>query len=240
MSFKKSLFAVLLGLFFFSGTAQHIYYKRMIRDSLALFNDTVHKVKFVYKDSSYKEDLSLHFKYILRFFPSIEFRSIKVIFKPSKRVSRVKPSFWCFFQSPEKRNYKLIFSSKSNPTLDSVLIKNLSFNAQLGLIASEIGSVKDLSTDGFFELIGWHVRQWGRKSRKRVEHDNDLKVLEAGCGYLLLALSAEEEEKLQITRWHSAHAYAHYFRHYKNHFMTPDGIRNFIKDMPVYVTHKYR
>jgi hypothetical protein len=237
---KRPLLTVLLVCSFLLGSAQHIYYKRMIKDSLELFNDTVHKVKFIYKDSSYKEDLSLHFKYVLRFFPSLEFNSIKVIFKPSKRVSRVKPSFWCFFQSPEKRTYKVILSSRSNPTLDSVLMKNLSFNSQLGMIASEIGSIKDLSTDGFFELIGWHVRQMTRKPRKRQEHDNDMKVLEAGCGYLLMALSEEEEEKLQISRWHNAHAYATYFRHYKNHFMTPDGIRNFIQDMPVYVTHKYR
>ena len=116
----------------------------MIADSLVLFNDTVHKVKFQYKDSSYKEDLSLHFKYVLRFFPSLEYNSIKVIFKPSKRVSRVKPSFWCYFQSPENRKYKMILSTKSNATLDSVIMKNLSFNAKLGMIASELGTVKEL------------------------------------------------------------------------------------------------
>ena len=240
MSYKRApvllLFLFIVSVF----PAQHIYYKRMIKDSLPLFHDSLKKISFVFKDSTYKEDFSLHFNYVLRFFPTIEFDQIKVIFKPSKRVSHVKPSFWCFFQAPQNRKYKIIFSSKSNPTLDSVIMKNLSFNAQLGMIASEIGSVKDLSTDGFFELIGWHFKQIFRKSRKALEHENDIKVMEAGCGYLLLVLSEEEEEKLQITRWHNAHAYAHYFRHYKNHFMTPDGIRNFIRDMPVYVTHKYR
>jgi hypothetical protein len=149
----------------------------------------------------------------MRFFPSLEYEKIKIIFKKTKRVTHVKPSFLCFFQAPKNRTYKVIFSTKSNPTLDSVLLHNLSFNSQLGMIASEVGNLKELSTDGFFNLVGWHFRQLSRRSRKKTDHDNDMKVLEVGCGYLLLALSIEEAEKLQIDRWHDAHAYAHYFRH---------------------------
>lgn len=240
MNTKRTLIIAFTLLFIFQFRAQNIYYRVVPQDSLVLFNDTIRKVKFIFKDSLGKQDYSLHFKYVMRFFPSLEYNSIKVIFRKSKRVSRVKPSFWCFFQAPENRTYKMIFSTKSNPTLDSVLLKNLSFQSQLGMIASELGSVKDLSTDGFFDLIGWHFKQIARRARKKLDHDNDMKVLEAGCGYLLYALSAEEAEKLQIDRWHDAHAYAHYFRHYQNHFMSPEGIRGYIADMPIYVTHQFK
>ncbi|MBK9282808.1 MAG: hypothetical protein IPM51_00645 [Sphingobacteriaceae bacterium] len=240
MKVKRILFLFLVIFGGFGLKAQYIYYKSMPEDSLILFKDSVSKLQFIYKDTSYKKDYTLHFNYVMRFFTKIEYNKIKVIFKKSKRVTHVKPSFWCFFQAPENRTYKVIFSTKSNPTLDSVLLHNLHFNSQLGMIASEMGNVKELSTDGFFNLVGWHFRQLSRRSRKKIDHDNDMKVLEIGCGYLLLALSMEEEVKLHIDRWHNARAYAHYFRHYQNHFMSAEAIKGYIKDMPVYVTHKYR
>lgn len=221
--------------------AQHIYYKHVDKEILNQFVDTANKVVFVKKYSKDSvEDLSKHFTYMLRFFHDMEFEKITVVFKPSQRVARIKPTFKCLFQSPKKRKYKIIFSTRSNATLDSVLINTLHTNEQLGLIARQLGYIQDLSTDGFFDLVGWHFKQLARKPRKRLEHENELKVLELGCGYQMLALSRAEDQKLKIENWHNARAYTKYVKHYRNEFMSPAGILNFIKDMPVYVTHKYK
>jgi len=217
--------------------AQHIYYKKISIDSLKQFKDTSSRLVFVKKDSTL--NFENHFNYILRFFPTMEYRKISVILKRGKRVARIKPTFMCYFLAPKNRHYKMYFSTDCKSTLDSVILKNLQLNSQLGLIARQMGYVWDLSTDGFFDILGWHFKQMARKSRKKLEHENELKVLENGCGYQMIALSKDEEEKLKIQNWTNPRAYTHYVRHYKNEFMSPGGILNFIKDMPVYVSHKY-
>ena len=218
--------------------AQHIYYKKINLDSVRQFKDSVSRLVYVKKDTTL--NFENHFNYVLKFFPEMDYRKITVILKPGKRVARIKPTFMCFFLAPKKRHYKMYFSTKCKSTLDSVILNNLDLNSQLGLIARQMGYVQDLSTDGFFDLVGWHFRQKSRASRKRLEHENELKVLEQGLGYQMLALSIVEDEKLKIQNWTNARAYTKYVRHYKNEFMSPAGILNFIKDMPVYVSHKYR
>ena len=42
--------------------------------------------------------------------------------------------------------------TQTKTTLDSVLLNNLSFNAQLGLIANQVSVIEDMSTGGFFNF----------------------------------------------------------------------------------------
>lgn len=236
---KTAIKAILIfTLCFFKLSAQHIYYRNVTPEILSQFNDSSGKIVFVNKDSA--ADYSHHFAYMLKFFPTMEYHRITVIFKPMERAASVKPTFRCFFQGPQKRHYKMYFSTKSNPTIDSVLLKNLTTNEQLGLIARELGYVQDLSTDGFFDLVAWHFKQIARRPRKKLERDNEIKTLELGCGYQMLALSKVEEEKLKIENWHNAHAYTRYVKHFKSEFMSPSAIQNFIQDLPVYVSHQYK
>lgn len=217
-------------------SAQHIYYKSPDKAVLGGFKDSLNKLTFVNSDSV---DYADHFKYVLKFFPTMQYENIKIIFKPSKKVARVKPTFMCFFQSPDKRKYRIYFSNKINSPLDSVTLKNLKLNEQLGLIARQIGHIHDLSTDGFFDLLGWRLKQ-STKGKSKLEHENELKILELGLGYQLLSLSKAEEQKLMIEKWSSAKSHSKYQKKNRNRFMGPQTISNFIADMPVYVSHKYR
>jgi len=217
--------------------AQNIYYKNPSPEVLKEFADTISKLTFVNSDST---DYANHFKYVLKFFPTMEYENIKIIFKPSAKVTRVKPTFMCFFKSPEKRKYKIYFSNKCNSTLDSVTFKNLRTNSRLGLIARQIGHIHDLSTDGFFDILAWRIKQASGSAKKKLEHENELKILELGLGYQLLSLSRDEEEKLEIEKWLNAKAYAKHVKRNKNKFMSPQTITNFISDMPVYVSHQYK
>jgi hypothetical protein len=235
--FRTYLSAFLICFFVFNrAKAQHIYYKNPDPSIFQEFADTANKLSFV-NDSLHLEN---NFKYVLRFFPKMEYEKIKIIFKPGSKVARVKPSFSDFFKSPDKRTYKIYFSNNCNSTMDSVILKNLRTNSQLGLIARQIGHVHDLSTDGFFDFLAWRLKQSSKKAKRKLEHENELKILELGLGYQLLSLSRDEEEKLKIEKWKNAKGYAKYVKSEKNKFMNPQTITNFISDMPVYVSHKYQ
>ena len=81
---------------------------------------------------------------------------------------------------------------------------------------------------------------WFSKKRQKVEHENELNVLELGFGHQLASLGNDVEEKLKIEKWHNAKAYAKYVKGDKNKFMTAENIRNFVKEMPVYAAQKFK
>ncbi len=218
--------------------SQNIYHKHL--DSLVIrqFADTTNNIAFKNKDSLM--DFTNYFKYVLRFFPKMKYQNIEVIFKPSQHVSKVKPTFKCFFQSPDKRRYKIYFSNKCNSTLDSIILNNLDVNSQVGLIALQVGNIEDLSTDGFFDLLAWRFKQLSRKAKKKLAYENELRLLEFGLGYQILSLSKDVEEKLRIENWKNAKAYTKYVKSDKNKFMPQSTISNFIRDMPVYASHPYK
>ncbi len=218
--------------------AQHLYYKQLNKEIISQFADTSNKVVFKQKDSI--NDYTNYFKYVLKFFPKIEYEQIEIVFKPSSHIAKIKPTFMDFFRAPINRKYKIFFSNKCNSTLDSVTFNHLPINSQIGLIARQLGHIEDLSTDGFFSLLGWRWRQMFSKKRQKVEHENELNVLELGFGFQLLSLGKEAEEKLKIEKWKNAKAYTDYTTGDKNKFMTPENILNFIKDMPVYASQKFK
>lgn len=219
--------------------SQHLYYKFVSVENINQFADTSHKIKFVKKDTS-SADYTNYIKYALKFYPKIEYGRIDVIVKPAKNPARVKPTFLCLFQPPQNRRYKIYLSSGTKSELDSVILKNLDVNSQMGVIARQISQVEDLSTSGFFDIVGWYFKQLSRKSKKKLAHETEQKALEAGFGYQMLSLSRDEDEKLQIEKWKNASAYEYYAKHYKNIYLTPDVIRNFISDLPIYVSQDFK
>jgi hypothetical protein len=217
---------------------QHIYYKNMQRDSLSLFGDTISNIEFVNGKDSF--DVTNQLKYLLKFFPKIEFAKIKVIFKPMDIPAKVKPVFGSAFTRQEDRVYKLYLNSGNHSAVDSLSMRKLGLNSQLGLLVRELGQIHDLSTDGFFDLLGWRLKQMRKKSRKKLDHDSDLRMIELGMGYFMLSLIRDEERALRIENWTDVKSYVRYVKHERNEFMGSANVLNYMRDMPIYVTHKYR
>ncbi len=230
---------IICALTFNSLNAQEIYYKKLTDSIVQQFADTTNTFSFKSKDSL-KQNFTNYFKYILKFFPNMKYKSFKVIFKPSQHISKVKPCFGSCFKLTENRKYKIYFSNLCNSTLDSVILKNLQINSQLGLIATQIGYMDDLSTDGFFDMVFWRFKQLSRRAKKKQASENEIKLLELGCGYQLYSLSRDVEEKMKIENWKNAKAYTNYVTSDRNKFISQSTIAIFIRDMPVYASHKYK
>ncbi|MBA2613791.1 MAG: hypothetical protein H0U95_17650 [Bacteroidetes bacterium] len=237
---NKYLTFFLLLLFFLvkPGFSQTIYYKNVSDSILPSFKDTANRIILVNGDSSL--NLKNKFAYVQRFFPKIEFQNIKIKFRNSQTIVKIKPTFASIFKAPKQRTYKIFYSNLSETTLDSVLLKNLSLNSQLGLIAVQMSRIEDFRTGGFFDFVAWHFKQLSTRSKNKINYDDELRAIEAGLGYQLLSLSKENEEKLKIEKWKNVKGYANYIKQNKKRSMSAEIISNFVNDQPVYHAQQYK
>jgi hypothetical protein len=233
----KRLFVFFGILLFLSreNNAQNIYYKNPDPQLVKQFYDSAHRVVNIDSNSLLKKQ----FDYILKFYPKMLVKNIEIKYNHSSSVVKTKPKFSSIFKLPAQRVYRIYFSKKTKTTLDSVLVENLSFNAQLGLIAMQVSVIEDMSTGGFFNFIGWYFKQLSSKAKRGLKTEAELKTLEVGLGFQLLALNKECDEKLEINNWLTTKGYANYTKHYRNQSMRPQKVINFMNDLPVYVSKQY-
>lgn len=222
----------------FQSKAQHLYYKYPDRAVVSEFPDSARRVMLVNVDSN--NILRKQFEYIMKFYPTMLVKKIYVYYNTSDKIVNTKPKFSSIFKAPLEREYKVYFSKQTKSTLDSVILDNLSFNAQLGLIANQVSQIEDFSTSGFFDFFAWHFRKLYRKGRNKTYLNNEEKTLEVGLGYQLLALNKELEENLKIEHWINTKGYTRYARQMRNQAMKPEMIQNFVNDLPVYVGKVYK
>ena len=234
----KRVYMVLVPILFLwvKSNAQHMYYKNPDAQTINQFTDSANRVSNLDSNSLLRKQ----FNYILKFYPKMRVKNIFVKYTKSSTIVKVKPKFASIFKMPGQRVYTVYFSMQTKTTLDSVLLNNLSFNAQLGLIANQVSVIEDLSTGGFFNFIGYFFKQFTRNGKNAIKSEAELKTLEVGLGYQLLALNKETEEKLQIRNWLTTKGYSNYFKHYRDRSMKPQKVINFMNDLPVYVSHSYK
>jgi hypothetical protein len=131
------------------GQAQHRFYKNPDKQVMLLFKDSADRVTNLDPGSLLRKQ----FDYILAFHPRMQAKAIQVKYRSSPKVVRTRPKFSSIFKMPGQRIYTITFSTGTKTTLDSVLLNNLSFNAQLGLLANQVSMIEEMSTGGFFNFI---------------------------------------------------------------------------------------
>lgn len=238
MTRRLCFFVALLIGFAYHNRAQYLYYKNPDRSVVSQFRDSARRVMLVRIDSN--DILRRQFDYILKFYPKMLVKKIIVSYNTSSKIVFTKPKFSALFKMPEEREYKVYFSRQTHSTLDSVMLQNLSFNAQLGLIANQVSQIEDFSTGGFFDFIAWYFRRLTRRGRNKTYTNNEEKTMEVGLGYQLISLNRELEKNLRIENWMNTNGYTRYARHMRNQAMRPELIINFINDLPFYVGKQYK
>lgn len=234
--FKRITLLLFISLAFFTN-AQHLYYKHINDSLLKNFNDSTQKVKYSGVDSlSYRPIMN----YILRFYPTMRYRSITLKAKAAKSPLSVRPTFWSIFKRAEKRDYLIFISKGTNTTIDSILLHKLSFNSKVGVLAHETSHIYDYSTNHFFHFVALFINHASRRKMNDFEYGTDKVTIEQGLGYQLLSWSTEVREKLKIEHWQGVKGYESYKRNTEERYMNPETIRHFINDFPIYVQVQYK
>ena len=151
-------------------------------------------------DSIYKQQISG----ALLFYPAL--KNIKIKFKIKKTIVPLsaRPRLWAMFQKSKNRHYLIVISSASIGKLEPILLKNLSFNAQVGVLGHEISHIAEFNQKkrGYFiKLLFW---QLSKKKMDIFENNTDKRTIEYGLGYQLLAWSTEVRQNLKIKDWGGA------------------------------------
>jgi hypothetical protein len=164
----------------------------------AHFNDSLLLNKQI--DSIFKPQISG----ALMFYP--ELKNIKIKFKIKKAITPLsaRPRVWATFQKPKNRKYLIVISSASIGKLEPILLKNLSFNAQVGVLGHEISHIADFNQRKGLYFVKLLFMQLSKKAMDVFENNTDRRTIEHGLGYQLLAWSTEVRHNLKIQEWGGA------------------------------------
>jgi hypothetical protein len=173
-------------------------------------------------DSIYKQQISG----ALLFYP--ELKGIKIKFKVKKAIVPLsaRPRVWATFQKPKNRKYIIVISSASIKKLEPILLKNLSFNAQVGVLGHEISHIADFNQRKGLYFVKLLFMQLSKKAMDIFENNTDRRTIDHGMGYQLLAWSTEVRHNLKIKDWGGANKSGIQER---ERYMSPETIIGLIK-----------
>jgi hypothetical protein len=189
-----------LFIFFNSVNAQqvvHIFYKDSITQEV--ISDL--KSKFGTNKTIIK-DFESQTLIALSYFPELKDIKIKFRLKNKTTPLTTRPTFFSLFRSAKKRTYIITISKQSNAQLDTITLKNLSFNAQIGVIGHELAHISDYLNRGFLKMnrIGLDII-FSKKRIDAFEYNTDLSCINHGLGFQLLDWSINVRENLKRPNW---------------------------------------
>lgn len=96
-----------------------------------------------------------------------------------------RPKVFTKMKSPEQHKYLVVISTKSTASLEKVLLKNLPFNAQVGVLGHELGHTVFYLNKGFFDVLRIGISYLFPGYRETFEKDTDRRTINHGLGYQL-------------------------------------------------------
>lgn len=227
MLYLPKRFNYLFILLFFCNSffAQKIY-KEFYKDSVKAYTT---------KDTSYfNKTIPNEFKDVihiaLQYYPELTNTNIKFKLKTKLTPLAARPTFWAIFRKPSKRKYLVTISRSSIKMLNPILLKNLSFNAQVGVIGHEIGHISFYNTKRGLYFIALIFKHLNKRTIDRFEFNTDKRCIENGLGYQLLSWSSEIRTKLDLTQWGGANSPTAK----RERYMNPETINKNISSFPIY------
>jgi hypothetical protein len=191
------LFFYLISLLFLNKINAQITPQKTINTDFinAHFNDSLMVNKSM--DSVFRTQI----KGALLFYPELKNKKIKFRIKNVKSPLAARPTFWAIFQKPENRTYLITISNKTSAQFSPILLKNLTFNAQIGVLGHELSHIAFYNQQCGLYFIRLIFMQLSTKAMDRFENDTDKRCINHGLGYQLLSWSTEVREKLKIETW---------------------------------------
>lgn len=227
MSFLQRPFNRILMVLFLSHIvpAQKIYtlfHKDSIRSYLT--QDTIYLNKTI--PVEYRESINI----ALQYYPELKRTSIKFRLKKANSPLSVRPNLWAVFRQSAKRKYIITISCHSYKKLDPVLLKNLSFNSQIGVIGHELAHVSFYQSKRGLYFIKLVLMQLSPRALDAFEFDTDKTCIERGLGFQLLSWSKEVRKKLDLRQWGGSDIP----ERKRERYMNPKTIINHINMLPAY------
>jgi len=152
-------------------------------------------------NKSIPSDILTQTSIALAFFPELKNVKISFEYKPGGAALETMPSFWSIFMRPEKRTYHITISTQTLELFEPILLKNLSFDAQVGVLGHELSHVFDFQQYNFWKFIVHAVKYtFNSAYGDGFEYNTDMICIQHGLGFQLWAWSRDTRQKLDLKK----------------------------------------
>ena len=221
--FRLTIIIVLL--INFSAHAQFVkkYYDK---DSFKLFEKETLLIKNKIILPTYKEAI------YAALFAYPELHNTKIVFRERAQKSPLSANITLFslFKKRSKRFYLINVSTTSTNKLNAIRLSQLSYNAQIGVLGHEIAHIAEFQRKSIFYFIKLAFGHLSKNYIDKHEFNTDLRCIEHGLGYQLLAWSNEVRVKLKIPQWGGASKP----KRATERYMNPQTIQYVLDTMKIY------
>lgn len=173
----------------------------------------------------------------LIYFPELADTKIEFRFKHTNTSFSTRPSILSVFKRSSQRKYIVTISDSSKAILVPLQLKNLDFNAQVGVLGHELTHAADFTNKNSFGLLRVAFGNLSNKFLDTFERYTDSLCIVHGLGYQLLAWSTFIRTTMHRENWTgSVNIDKGPMLHEK--YMNPSTIKNQIENNPLYSNAK--
>lgn len=115
-------------------------------------------------------------------YPELAEAEIEFVTKSIKTTMAARPKMNLLFKKRNKREYR-IFINNDRSRLEGVLLEDVPFDAQVGVIAHELAHILDYSQKSVFRIIGNGIGYISKDFRSDFEKKTDQLTIERGFGW---------------------------------------------------------
>jgi hypothetical protein len=174
--------------------------KTFIKDSLTENYFSELKKEFGNK-KQYPPQFEKQILLALSFYP--ELKNTPILFRTRIRHTglNTRATWPGVFESSRKRHFVITISDSSEAMLMPFMFKNLSFNAQVGVMGHELAHVSDFLSMTTRQIIMHAIKNVSSKYIDRFEYNTDAICVAHGLGYQLLEWSSYIRTKMNREYW---------------------------------------
>lgn len=172
----------------------------------------------------------------LSFYPELQSATILFRILPSQTPLASRPAILSAFRSPFRRTYLITISSETMSVMEPILLKNLPYNAQIGVLGHEIAHISYYCRQNTWQLIALALHYMGKRFTDSFEYNTDKACIDHGLGYQLLDWSLEVRNRIHSLNWRGAEN-AESIKNQipgSERYMNPATILDHIHNNPIY------
>src|ERR1700751_5794480 len=117
-------------------------------------DDSLKLLKAFGKNKQLIPQFALQTLIALSYYPELVNTHIRFIYEPAHATLETKPDFPSVANKGDRRTFTITISDSSTPKIEPILLKNMDFNAQIGIIGHELSHVADFSNQNLLHLMG--------------------------------------------------------------------------------------
>ena len=170
----------------------------------------------------------------LSYFPELKNITIEFRIKHTRTPLQTKPNAISIFKKSDARKYIITISDSTMGMLTPILLKNLNFNAQVGVLGHELSHVSDFNNKNTTGLLATGIKHISSTWIDRFEYRTDSICIAHGLGYQLLEWSMSVRKAMNSLDYDGADNVEKPML--RERYMNPSTIRKRIELNPLYKT----